>query len=203
MHGLPETLVLASNNRGKLRELQRLMAPLGLHLRRQGEWDFPEAVEDAPGFIENALIKARHAAAHTGLPALADDSGLVVPHLNGEPGIHSARFAGRHGDDEGNNRKLLRCLEGVTSEQRAAYFYCAMALVRHPDDPAPWIATGQWHGVIASAPSGEGGFGYDPLFLLPERGCTSAELPPETKNRLSHRGQAVRALMRQLGDGND
>lgn len=199
------TLVLASGNTGKLRELTAMLDPLGWSVRPQSEWDVGEAVEDGFTFIENALKKARHAARATGLPALGDDSGLVVDHLHGAPGIYSSRYAGPQASDQDNNEKLLRALQGVPEERRTAHFYCAMALVRHPEDPVPLLATGQWNGVIATAPSGAGGFGYDPLFHLPERGCTSAQLPAAEKNRLSHRGQALRALIEQIrevsGDG--
>ncbi len=190
-------VVLASGNAGKLRELGELLAPLGLDLRPQSEWRTPEADENGLSFVENALIKARHAAAHTGLPAIADDSGLVVPALGGEPGIHSARFS-REGTDAANNARLLTEMNTLGGEQRAAHFYCAMVMMRHPRDPAPVISTGQWHGRILMAPRGDGGFGYDPLFLVPGENCTSAELPVATKNRLSHRGQAVAGLLAAL-----
>ena len=200
MTDAPRTLVLASGNAGKLREMSALLEPLGYVLRPQSDWDFPEAVEDGETFVENAILKARHAARHTGLPALADDSGLVVPALGGAPGVHSARYAGRHGDDAANNRRLLEVLDEQPGIDRRAHFYCAMALFHGPEDPAPLVATGRWHGAIAAAPRGEGGFGYDPLFLVPDRGCTSAELSPELKNRLSHRGRAAAALCRMIRD---
>ena len=187
-------LVLASGNAGKLRELTDMLNPLGWSVRPQGDWDVPEAVEDGLSFIENALIKARHASRLTGIPALGDDSGLVVDALNGEPGIYSARYAGHDADDAANNRKLLEALDGVSDSARSAHFYCAMALVRHAFDPAPLLAIGKWDGRIAQRPRGSGGFGYDPLFLVPGLNCTSAELSPEQKNRLSHRGQALAAM---------
>ncbi|MEJ2534503.1 MAG: RdgB/HAM1 family non-canonical purine NTP pyrophosphatase, partial [Gammaproteobacteria bacterium] len=187
-------LVLASGNAGKLRELRELLQPIGFLLRPQSDWDTPEAVEDGLTFVENALIKARNACAHAGHPAIADDSGLVVPALGGAPGIRSARYGGEPRSDAANNEKLLRAMRDLRGDDRAAYFYCAMVLARSPDDPAPLVATASWWGEILPEPRGEGGFGYDPLFLLPEQGCSSAELPPQTKNRLSHRGQAVRAL---------
>lgn len=190
-------LVLASGNAGKLRELEDLLGPLGYVLRPQSEWDTPEAVEDAPTFVENALIKARNAAGHTGRPAIADDSGLVVSALGGEPGIFSARYAGE-GGDTANNALLLENMAGLKGEDRVAYFYCAMVLVCSRSDPAPVIATARWHGSILPAPRGDGGFGYDPLFLVDGMDCSSAELPAETKNRLSHRGQAARALAAAL-----
>jgi XTP/dITP diphosphohydrolase len=193
-----ETLVLASGNAGKLAEMRRLLLPLGFKLRPQSEWNMSEAVEDAPTFIENALIKARHAANHSGLPVLSDDSGLVVPALSGLPGIHSARYAGVHGDDDANNQKLLKALSGMPAESRRAHFYCAMVMMRGPQDPAPLVSLGLWHGSIAEAPRGEGGFGYDPVFLVDGTGCTSAQLDAETKNRISHRGQAAAGLIRML-----
>jgi XTP/dITP diphosphohydrolase len=195
--GTGHVLVLASGNEGKLRELGAMLAPLGWKVAPQSDWDVPKAVEDGLSFIENALIKARHASMHTGLPALADDSGLVVDALRGAPGIFSARYAGNGAGDDANNRKLLRELEGVPESRRSAHFYCAMALVRHEKDPAPLLATGSWDGVIALSPSGSGGFGYDPLFRVPGMTCTSAQLQPDEKNRLSHRGKAL-ARMQEL-----
>ena len=168
-------------------------------MRPQGDWQIPEAVEDGLSFIENALIKARHAARLTGLPALADDSGLAVDALDGAPGIYSARYAG-DGGDEANNRKLLEAMEDVPDERRGAHFYCAMALVRHAKDPAPLVAIGRLDGTITRTPAGVGGFGYDPLFRVPGQGCTSAELAPGLKNRLSHRGQALAVMSRLLQD---
>ncbi len=192
------TLVLASGNAGKLRELGAMLEPLGWKVAPQSDWDVPEAVEDGLTFIENALIKARHASKHTGLPALADDSGLVVDALHGAPGIFSARYAGVGAGDGANNRKLLGELEHVPESRRSAHFYCAMALVRHEKDPAPLLATGSWDGLITRSPSGAGGFGYDPLFWVPGKNCTSAELQPEEKNRLSHRGKALARLKEQM-----
>ena len=193
------TLVLATGNPGKLREIAAMLKPLGWSVRTQGEWDIPDAVEDGLSFIENALIKARHAARLTGLPSLADDSGLAVDALGGAPGIYSARYADGAGD-EANNRKLLEALADVPKAQRGAHFYCAMALVRSAGDPAPLVAIGRWDGRIARQPSGGGGFGYDPLFLLPEEGCTSAELPAEVKNARSHRGRALRTMVQLMKD---
>ena len=194
-----QLLVLASGNPGKLREISGILAPMGWAVRSQGDWDIPEAVEDGLSFIENALIKARHAARLTAHPALADDSGLSVDALDGAPGIYSARYAGS-GGDAANNEKLLAALSDVPDEARGAHFYCAMALVRHAGDPAPLIAIGRWDGTIARRPSGSGGFGYDPLFRIPGRGCTSAELPSEEKNRLSHRGTALRDMAQLMRD---
>ncbi|MCU0989179.1 MAG: RdgB/HAM1 family non-canonical purine NTP pyrophosphatase [Xanthomonadales bacterium] len=192
------TLVLASGNAGKLRELGAMLRPLRWSVRPQSEWAMEEAVENGLSFIENALIKARHAARLTGLPALGDDSGLVVDALDGGPGIYSSRFAGEGADDASNNRLLLEALAGVGESRRGAHFYCAMALLRHAGDPAPLVATGKWDGRILEAPAGSDGFGYDPLFWLPGLGCTAAQLPADVKNRLSHRGQALAALLQQL-----
>ncbi len=193
-------LVLATGNAGKLNELSSMLTPLGWTVRPQAEWKIREAVEDGLSFIENALIKARHAARCTGLQALADDSGLVVDALSGMPGIYSSRYAGADVDDKANNQKLLQALRGVAGADRAAHFYCAMVFVRHAEDPAPLIATGKWPGRIMEQPRGEGGFGYDPLFWVPGNECSSAELPPEVKNSLSHRRQALIALTEQMKD---
>jgi len=193
-----QTLVIASGNAGKLRELTAMLQPLGWTIRPQGDWNIPEAVENGLSFIENALIKARHATQLTGLPALGDDSGLVVDALNGAPGIFSSRFAGDGADDAANNRKLLLAMQGVPAASRGAHFYCAMALVRHENDPCPLLAIGTWRGHILEAAQGDGGFGYDPLFWLESKACTSAELPAAEKNRLSHRGQALQSLVGQL-----
>ena len=193
-------LVLASGNAGKLREIGAMLEPLGWTVRPQSDFGLEEAVEDGLTFIENALIKARHAARATGLPALGDDSGLVVDALHGAPGIYSSRYAGPGADDASNIRKLLVDLEGVAKSRRVAHFYCTMAFMRHARDPAPLLATGRWDGRILQAPAGEGGFGYDPVFFVPGENCSAAELPPARKNRLSHRGQALAALLRQLQD---
>ena len=195
------SLVLASGNAGKLRELTAMLEPLGWSVRPQSDWQVEEAVEDGLSFIENALIKARHAAACTGLPALGDDSGLVVDALDGAPGIYSARYAGAGAGDDANNQKLLQTLQGVPDRERGAHFYCAMACARHAEDPAPLLAIGRWDGQILHAPVGAGGFGYDPLFWVADEGCSSAELPAEVKNRLSHRGQALRIMAAQLLEG--
>lgn len=193
-------LVLASDNRGKLKELSSMLTPLGWTVRSQGEWKIVGAEEDGLSFIENALIKARHAARYSGLQALADDSGLLVDALSGMPGIYSSRYAGADADDKANNQKLLRALRGVAGPDRAAHFYCAMVFVRHAEDPAPLISTGKWPGRIMEQPRGKGGFGYDPLFWVPGNECSSAELPPEVKNSLSHRRQALTALTAQMKD---
>jgi XTP/dITP diphosphohydrolase len=191
-------LVLASGNPGKLRELKAMLDPLGWVVRPQSDWAVSEAVEDGLSFVENALIKARHASRQSGLPALGDDSGLVVEALNGAPGIYSSRFAGAEADDNANIQKLLRALDGVAEPARSAHFYCAMALVRDAEDPAPLLATGRWDGRIMESPAGGGGFGYDPLFWVPGQGCSSAQLPAKIKNRLSHRGQALAKMVEKM-----
>jgi len=193
-----DQLVLASSNPGKLRELSAMLQPFGIAVRTQEEWKIEDAVEDGLTFIENALIKARHAAKHTGLPALGDDSGLVVDALRGAPGIYSSRYAGPNADDQTNNQKLLEALKDVPAENRSAHFYCAMACLRHAEDPAPVIAIGSWPGFILEEQRGKGGFGYDPLFWLPSKECTSAELAAKEKNRLSHRGQALSKLLASM-----
>jgi len=195
--------VLASGNKGKLREIAGVLKPLGFAVRPQSDWQVPEAEETASTFVENSLLKARQAARHTGLPSIADDSGLVVPVLNGEPGIYSARYAGVGAGDQANMSKLRAELQGQHGSDRRAYFYCAMVLVNSADDPAPLIATGRWHGHILDAPQGDGGFGYDPLFgisAFPGSGvvCSAAELSAVDKSSVSHRGQALKELVRQL-----
>jgi XTP/dITP diphosphohydrolase len=193
-------LVLASNNAKKAAEMQSLLAPLGLDIVPQSRFGVSEAEEPHFTFIENALAKARHAANMTGLPAIADDSGLCVVALGGAPGVHSARFAGDPKSDERNNRFLLEKLEGVPESGRNAWYYCCLVLVRHADDPCPLVADGQWHGTILTAARGNGGFGYDPLFWLPELGRSAAELDPAQKNTLSHRGMAMQRLLGRLGE---
>jgi len=192
------SLVLASGNAGKLRELTAMLEPLNWTVRLQSEWNFPAAAENGLSFIENALIKARHAAAHTGIPALGDDSGLVVDALDGAPGIFSARYAGSGKGDLANNRKLLAAMKDVCEAERGAHFYCAMAMVRRRDDPAPLLSIGRWDGRIMERPAGQGGFGYDPLFWVPDQACSAAQLPPEVKNRISHRGRALAVMVEQL-----
>lgn len=189
-------LVLASNNAKKARELEALLAPLGLEVVAQSVLEVPEAEEPHATFVENAIAKARHASRHTGLPALADDSGLCVIALGGEPGVHSARFAGEPRSDLRNNELLLSKLSTV--EDRRAYFYTVVVLVRHPDDPRPLIADGEWHGEILHAPRGDNGFGYDPLFYIPELEQSAAELDAGLKNTLSHRGAAMRHMLDRL-----
>ena len=189
-----DKLVLASGNAGKLKELSSLLAPLGIEVLPQSAFHVSEAEEPHPSFVENAIAKARHAARATGLPALGDDSGLCVDALGGEPGLYSARYAGRHGDSEANIDKLLGALAGVPDDARGARFVCVLALVRHADDPMPVIAEGRWEGRILHARSGSGGFGYDPVFFSPAHGCSAAALPAEVKNRDSHRGIALARL---------
>jgi len=191
-------IVLATSNRGKLAEMQPLLADNGFTLVTQGELGVTDAIEDGRSFVENALIKARHAVAVTGLPAIADDSGLIVDALNGAPGLISAHYAGVHGDAERNIRKLLAELAGVPIERRSARFYSLIVLLRHADDPQPLIAEGVWHGRILEAPRGDGGFGYDPHFLLPDLGKTAAELTKAEKNSVSHRAQALAQLVERL-----
>lgn len=190
------TIVLASNNAGKLKEFNQLLAPLGFTLHAQGEFSVPEADEPHPTFIENALAKARHAARLTGLPALADDSGICANALGGAPGVYSARFAGEPKSDARNNAKLVADL--APHADKSVYYYCALVLVRHADDPQPLIAEGRWNGELIAEPRGAGGFGYDPHFWLSALDKTVAELSPEDKNRLSHRGQALRQLVEKL-----
>ncbi len=190
-------LVLATGNRGKIRELRDLLSDQRIEVFAQSDFDVGPVEETGLTFIENALLKARHASGQTGLAAIADDSGLVVDGLGGRPGIHSARFAGENASDADNVSLLLDELAGVPPERRTAYFFCAMVMVRWPEDPTPLVCEGRWQGHIADAPRGSGGFGYDPVFIT-ESGRTSAELAPEEKNRLSHRGLAVRALVARL-----
>ena len=189
-------LVLASNNAKKMKELNALLAPLGFEVIPQGQLGIPEAEEPHCTFVENALAKARHASKESGLPALADDSGLCVAALGGAPGVYSARFAGEPKSDARNNEKLLADL--CETCNRAAHFVSVIVVVRHAEDPQPLIAEGEWHGEILAAPRGKDGFGYDPLFYLPEFDKTAAELDADTKNRLSHRGQAMQKLLDRL-----
>ncbi len=193
---MTQRLILASNNAGKLKEFGALLAPLGYSLHAQNEFNVPEAEEPHVTFVENALAKARHAAKLTGLPALADDSGLCVNALGGAPGVYSARYAGEPKSDARNNAKLVDDL--VAMADKSAYYFCVLIFVRHADDPQPLIAEGRWDGEIIADPRGQGGFGYDAHFLLPALGKTAAELSAEDKNRLSHRGQAIRLLIDKL-----
>jgi XTP/dITP diphosphohydrolase len=191
-----QRLVIASNNSGKLREIRHLLEPLGIEVLPQSAFDFPEAEEPYCTFVENALAKARHASKNTGLPALADDSGICVNILGGKPGILSARYAGEPKSDERNNQKLVEALRNQSD--RRAYYYCVMVLLRHPEDPQPIIADGSWHGEILLNPRGGGGFGYDPYFFLADLGKTAAELPMEQKNRISHRGKVLAQLVERI-----
>jgi XTP/dITP diphosphohydrolase len=193
-----KTVVLASANRGKLAELRVLFGALDLEIVAQAEHGVGDAEETGLTFVENALIKARHAAQATGLAALADDSGLCVDALGGAPGLYSARYAGRHGDDAANNVRLLTELRDVPDTQRSAYFYCCLVLLRHAEDPSPLIAEGRWYGRVLPQPRGSGGFGYDPLFLPDGFTISAAEFEAADKNRLSHRGLASFALRESL-----
>lgn len=197
--GKLEKLVIASNNQGKLREIGELLAPLAIDVAPQSGFNISEADEPHITFVENALAKARHASRYSGLPALADDSGICVSALGGAPGVNSARYAGEPKSDERNNLKLIEALHGITD--RRAYYYCVIVLVRHAGDPQPIIVDGSWHGEIIDQPRGSGGFGYDPYFYLPESGKTSAELTAEQKNKISHRGQALAKLVEILQAG--
>ncbi len=190
----PDKVVLASGNRGKLKELAEILSLNGIELIPQSEYQVSEVAETGLSFVENALIKARHACAETGLPSIADDSGIEVDALNGEPGIYSARYAGASGSeaDAANNAKLLTELEQIAEEDRSARFQCVIVFMRHERDPMPLICQGTWEGRILFEESGVNGFGYDPLFYVPTHDCASAELPAEIKNSLSHRGQALR-----------
>jgi XTP/dITP diphosphohydrolase len=193
---MTQKIVLASNNAGKLKEFASLLGEIGLDVRPQAEFNVPEAEEPFATFVENALTKARHAARLTGLPALADDSGVCVNALGGAPGVYSARYAGEPKSDAANNAKLVADL--AAHADKSAYYYCVLVYVRHADDPQPVIADGVWSGEIVAAPQGEGGFGYDPYFLLPQLGKTAAQLSGAEKNAVSHRGQALRALVGKL-----
>lgn len=193
-----DTLVLASGNQKKLDEMRAILEPLALKVVPQSDFQVPEAEETGLTFVENAILKARNAAAHTGLPAIADDSGLEVDALNGAPGIYSARFSGADASDAKNNALLIDMLGDLPDAPRSARYQAVLVLMRHPDDPTPLICQGTWEGEILLAPRGNGGFGYDPHFLIPELGVTAAEMEPAEKNRISHRGRALKALMDAL-----
>jgi XTP/dITP diphosphohydrolase len=195
-HAEQDKIVLASGNRGKLLELQRVLAPLQVSLHSQAEYDVPEVEETGLTFVENALIKARAACANTGLPSIADDSGLEVDFLGGQPGIYSARYSGA--GDESNNQRLLRELEGVPAAERGARYQCVLVYLRHAEDPVPLICQGHWEGTILTEPRGTGGFGYDPLFFVPAHNCSAAELDAAVKNRISHRARASARLVEEL-----
>jgi XTP/dITP diphosphohydrolase len=191
-------IVLASSNQGKLREINEMLANSDIEVIPQSEFNIDDVEETGHSFIENALLKARHASSQAGLPAIADDSGIVIDSLQGKPGIYSARYAGEGASDEKNLWKLIKEIETLPEGDRAARFICLMVYLRHTDDPTPVIAQGEWQGIAITEPKGENGFGYDPMFYLPEYQCTSAELTSDTKNKLSHRGQALRKLIEKL-----
>ncbi|MBC3880274.1 RdgB/HAM1 family non-canonical purine NTP pyrophosphatase [Undibacterium sp. LX40W] len=193
---MSQKIVLASNNQGKLKEFHQLLAPLGFSVHSQSEFNVPDSPEPYFTFLENALSKARHAAKLTGLPALADDSGICVPSLGGAPGVFSARYAGEPKSDENNNQKLVMQLQGM--DDRSAYYYCVLVFVRSENDPQPVIADGRWNGVFVDSPAGDGGFGYDPHFYVPEFGKTAAQLTPLEKNGISHRAKALQDLIQKL-----
>ncbi|MCZ2722038.1 RdgB/HAM1 family non-canonical purine NTP pyrophosphatase [Marinomonas sp. 15G1-11] len=195
---MTKTIILASNNQGKIAEFNHLLSPLGYDIKPQGEFNVEDAVEDGLTFIENAILKARHACSQTGLASLADDSGLEVDYLNGAPGIYSARFAGEHGNNLANNELLLKKLNGVPTHERTARFHCVLAYMKHKDDPTPIVVHGTWEGRILESIEGEQGFGYDPVFFVPECGCSAASLPKEVKNAISHRSQALAQLLTYL-----
>ncbi len=198
---MSQRIVLASNNQGKVREIGQLLADRNMEVLPQSSFDIPDIEETGLSFVENAILKARNAAAHSGLPAIADDSGLEVDALNGAPGIYSARYAGPGATDEDNNAKMLEALADVPDEARTARFQCLMVYMRHAEDPVPIICQGSWEGRILRSPQGENGFGYDPLFFVPERNCSAAQLPPEVKNAMSHRGKALQCLLQALSHG--
>ncbi len=198
MSNVQQKIVLASSNQGKLREIQAIFKDQPYELAPQAEWSISDADETGLTFVENALIKARHAAEHTGLMAMADDSGIEVDYLKGAPGIYSARYAGQPCDNQANNDKLLAALKNAPKEKRSARFQCVIVLMRHTNDPTPLICNGTWEGLIVEQETGINGFGYDPLFFVPTHGCTSAELSPDIKNDLSHRGQALRELTQKF-----
>ncbi len=193
-----QKIVLASGNKGKLNELQQLLINCDFEVVPQTQFNFAEAEETGLTFVENAILKARNAAKHTGLPAIADDSGLEVDALNGAPGIYSARYAGPNASDADNNQKLLKEISTVTESKRSARFQCLLVLVRHELDPTPIICQGTIEGKILFEPRGTNGFGYDPLFLIPEKNCSSAQLRPEVKNVISHRGKAMKQLLQKI-----
>ena len=196
---MTKKIVLASNNPGKVREINQILAGLHLSVVPQSDFEVTEVEETGLTFVENALLKARNAARCTGLPAIADDSGLEVDALHGAPGIYSARYAGKGAGDKANLLKLLEDIKNVPDEKRSARFQCVLVYLRHEADPTPIICQGTWEGRLLHAPVGDNGFGYDPIFFVPTHNCSSAQLPPETKNALSHRGQALRQLVAALG----
>jgi XTP/dITP diphosphohydrolase len=195
---MSQKIVLASGNAGKLREFQQLLSGCGFEVVPQSDFNLNNADETGTTFVENAIIKARHACQQTGLPAIADDSGIEVDALNGRPGVYSARYAGENANDAANNQKLLHELEGVSTEKRTARYHAVLAYMRHADDPTPILCHGTWEGVILTEARGQGGFGYDPLFFVPTHNCASAELDKAEKNRISHRGKAMQELLQKI-----
>lgn len=193
-------VILASNNKGKVKEINAVLAELSIKVTPQAEFNVEEAEETGLSFVENALIKARNAAQHTNHPAIADDSGIEVPALKGAPGIYSARYAGVGASDEENLNKLINNIQDLPEEDRVAQFVCVMVYMRHANDPIPVISQGIWKGTLLTEAKGKNGFGYDPIFLVPTHNCTSAELSPEVKNQLSHRGQALRQLVSLMNE---
>ncbi|HDY84604.1 hypothetical protein LCGC14_1038410 [marine sediment metagenome] len=195
-------IVLASGNKGKLREFAELFAPLDIEVVPQSDFDVPEAEETGLSFVENAIIKARNACEYTGLPAIADDSGIEVDYLLGAPGIYSARFAGENARDDDNLNALLTALTGVPDRERAARYQCLLVMMRHSKDPTPLICHGDWQGRILQAPMGDGGFGYDPIFWVPQTQCSAAQLTSEQKHAISHRGKAIRKFIEEIQHAN-
>ncbi len=195
MSATPSKIVLASNNVGKLREFTDMFSSAGINIIPQGKFNVEDAIEDGLSFVENAIIKARHACKETQLPAIADDSGLEIDALNGEPGIYSARYSGQHGEDKAHNALVLEKMAGLPQEKRSARFQCVLAFMRHESDPTPLICQASWDGYILEEERGTNGFGYDPLFWVPEKHCSSAELSKEVKNAMSHRGKALALLL--------
>lgn len=191
-------IVLATGNQGKVREMADLLADFGFDVVAQSEFNVSDVAETGTTFIENAIIKARHAAKETGLPAIADDSGLEVDFLSGAPGVYSARYAGEHASDRENLEKLLEAMKEVPAEQRSARFHCVLVLMRHENDPTPLVCHGQWEGHILEQAHGSNGFGYDPIFFVPEENCASAQLEPARKKQISHRGQALKKLFQAI-----
>jgi XTP/dITP diphosphohydrolase len=191
-------VVLASGNKGKLKEFGDMLAPFNIEVVPQSEFNVPEAEETGLSFVENAILKARNAAEHTGLPAIADDSGIEVDYLLGAPGIYSARYAGEQASDQENLNALLTALQGVPEKERAARYQCVLVMMRHSKDPTPLIVQDSWDGAILTEPTGQGGFGYDPIFWSPEHKCSAAELSKQQKHEISHRGKAMRALLAQF-----
>jgi XTP/dITP diphosphohydrolase len=191
-------VVLASGNKGKLKEFGDMLAPFDIEVVPQSEFNVPEVEETGLSFVENAILKARNAAEHTGLPAIADDSGIEVDYLLGAPGIYSARYAGEQASDQDNLNALLTALQGVPDKERAARYQCVLVMMRHSKDPTPLIVQDSWEGAILTEPTGDGGFGYDPIFWSPEHKCSAAELSKQQKHAISHRGKAMRALLAQF-----